>query len=104
MAVCRLVVPWPSSELITSRTHISTTIPASSRIPSIWVLALRRAGTFAGAGPFFSHDAETIAGFFGVAGLWVLHGRPMNVQCWPACPVEASLAEVQVIGGIGIRE
>jgi hypothetical protein len=66
--------------------------------------AARMAGTFAGAGPFFSHDAGTIEGFFADAGLRVVHGRVMNLQCWPACPVEAALADPQVIGGVGIKD
>jgi hypothetical protein len=66
-------------------------------------LAARMAGTFAGAGPFFSHDAGTIEGFFGGAGLRIVHRRPMNVACWPACPLgEQEQPELQVLGGVGI--
>ena len=67
-------------------------------------LAERMASVFAGTGPFTNHGSEAIAGFFEGAGLRIVHGRPMDARCWPACPVTEERPAVQVLGGIGVRD
>lgn len=57
----------------------------------------------AAAGPWVNHGHEDVASFFAAGGLRIVHGRVMDLACWPACPVTAQdQASAQVLGGIGI--
>ena len=68
-------------------------------------LAARMAGVFGSAGTWRNHGSEDVSSFFDVTGLRLVHGRIMDVKCWPACPVvQAQGPDAQVIGGIGIRD
>lgn len=84
--------------------------PGSSVIVSCvsWAdqgIAERMAGLFGVTGCWRNHGEQDVASFFEIAGLRLLHGRIMNVSCWPACPTRASGAAVaQVLGGIGIKQ
>ena len=55
------------------------------------------------AGPWFNHPAGDVASFFAAADLRIIHGRVMDVACWPACPVNPpDQAGAVVLGGIGV--
>jgi hypothetical protein len=55
-------------------------------------------------GQWRNHSREEVAGFFAAGGLRLVHGRVMDVACWPACPLEEPVTGGQVLGGIGIKD
>jgi S-adenosyl methyltransferase len=68
-------------------------------------LGERMAGLYSAAGEWRNHGYEDVESFFLGADLRILHGRPMDARCWPACPLTPQdQAGARVIGGIGIRE
>jgi alkylhydroperoxidase family enzyme len=67
-------------------------------------LAERMAGLFGSTGCWRNHGEQDVASFFAGAGLRLLHGRVMDVSCWPACPAAGGTsAGARVLGGIGIK-
>lgn len=69
-------------------------------------VAERIAGVFAGqCGGWRNHGRGDVSSFFAAGGLRILHGRAMDVACWPACPAgDGAEPGAQVLGGIGIRD
>ena len=68
-------------------------------------LAERMAALFGATGCWRNHGERDVASFFAGAGLRLLHGRVMDVSCWPACPAAGSAsAGARVLGGIGVRD
>jgi hypothetical protein len=59
---------------------------------------------YSAAGRWVNHSPADVESFFVAAGLQIAHGRPMDVRCWPTCPVEAKEpAGALVLGGIGLK-
>jgi SAM-dependent methyltransferase len=56
------------------------------------------------AGPWHNHGYEDVASFFAAGGLRVIHGRIMNLACWPTCALTAQDEPASVLGGIGIKD
>lgn len=67
-------------------------------------LARRMAAMFSPASPYRNHGRETVESFFAAGGLRLLHGRVMDVSCWPVCPADGGGRDAVVLGGIGIRD
>lgn len=68
-------------------------------------LAERMAALFGATGCWQNHGEQDVASFFAAAKLRLLHGRVMDVSCWPACPAaRGTSAGARVLGGIGIRD
>ena len=67
-------------------------------------LAERMAGLFGATGRWRNHGELDVARFFAAGGLRLLHGRIMDVSCWPACPAAGGAQAVaRVLGGIGVK-
>jgi hypothetical protein len=62
-------------------------------------LAARMELLFGTAGSWRNHGSEDVAGFFEAAGLRLVHGRPMDVRCWPACPAGKAVAGDAAVSG-----
>jgi hypothetical protein len=63
----------------------------------------RMAGLF--GGPWHNHSLADVSSFFEAGGLRIVHGRVMDLDCWPACPVERQEQQGgRVLGGIGVKE
>ena len=62
-------------------------------------LGAAMAAAYSAAGPWFSHTADEVAGFFG--RMRVEGGQVADVRswCWPA--LQEPIAEAAVIGGVG---
>ena len=82
--------------------------PGSCAIISCVVYADQELGErvsklFSAAGAWQNHSPDEVASFFG--GLRLIHGRIMNLACWPACEAsgEPETADAIVLGGIGVK-
>jgi hypothetical protein len=63
----------------------------------------RMAQVYGAAGDWHNHGYEDVESFFIAAGkLRVVHGKPMNARCWPACPTVREQPAAMVLGGIGV--
>jgi SAM-dependent methyltransferase len=63
----------------------------------------RMADLFGGDGRWFNHTKDDIASFFSAGELRLVHGRVMDLRCWPTCPVTAQDEPGgMVLGGIGL--
>lgn len=68
-------------------------------------VAERIAAVLAPDGGWRNHSPEDVGSFFAAGGLRILHGRVMDVSCWPACPAgDGAEPGAQVLGGIGVRD
>jgi hypothetical protein len=66
-------------------------------------LGARMAEACGAAGSWHNHPADDVASFFDAGGLRLVHGRVMDVKCWPACPAAGAIRDAAVLGGIGIK-
>ena len=65
----------------------------------------RMASLYSAAGTWHNHSSDDVESFFLAAGLRVVHGRVMDLSCWPACPaIPEDHPGAQVLGGIGVKE
>ena len=56
-------------------------------------------------GQWRNHSLADVSSFFEAGGLRIIHGRVMDVRCWPACPLTPREEPgAQVLGGIGLRD
>ena len=59
------------------------------------------AEAYSAAGEWHNHSLADVASFF--AGLRIIHGRVMDLGCWPACPATPQEPPpAAVLGGIGV--
>ena len=66
----------------------------------------RMAALYSQAGEWRNHSLADVTSFFGAAGMPVVHGRVMDLSCWPACPVTGPQGQpgARMLGGIGVRD